>query len=86
MEFSFSYSFPVRFPFFHQIFEEEHNVWFLDKGGALVAVKQPSVPTRHLWWALRRNLQKLVQQFPAAIFSLIHCVYHSEIWVCLHYI
>ncbi|XP_049577475.1 VPS10 domain-containing receptor SorCS3 isoform X1 [Syngnathus scovelli] len=32
-----------------QIFEEEHNVWFLDKGGALVAVKEPSVPTRHLW-------------------------------------
>ncbi|XP_034043251.1 VPS10 domain-containing receptor SorCS3 [Thalassophryne amazonica] len=32
-----------------QIFEEEHNVWFLDQGGALVAVKQPSVPTRHLW-------------------------------------
>ncbi|XP_061628113.1 VPS10 domain-containing receptor SorCS3 [Phyllopteryx taeniolatus] len=32
-----------------QIFEEEHNVWFLDKEGALVAVKQPSVPTRHLW-------------------------------------
>uniref|UniRef100_G3PV98 PKD domain-containing protein n=1 Tax=Gasterosteus aculeatus aculeatus TaxID=481459 RepID=G3PV98_GASAC len=32
-----------------QIFEEEHNVWFLDKGGAIVAVKQPSVPTRHLW-------------------------------------
>uniref|UniRef100_A0A3Q4HV86 Sortilin related VPS10 domain containing receptor 3 n=1 Tax=Neolamprologus brichardi TaxID=32507 RepID=A0A3Q4HV86_NEOBR len=31
------------------IFEEEHNIWFLDKGGALVAVKQPSVPTRHLW-------------------------------------
>uniref|UniRef100_A0A665W0T3 PKD domain-containing protein n=1 Tax=Echeneis naucrates TaxID=173247 RepID=A0A665W0T3_ECHNA len=32
-----------------QIFQEEHNVWFLDKGGALVAVKQPSMPTRHLW-------------------------------------
>ncbi|KAL1005910.1 hypothetical protein UPYG_G00065460 [Umbra pygmaea] len=31
-----------------QIFDEEHNVWFLDKGGALVAVKQPTVPTRHL--------------------------------------
>ncbi|KAF7216643.1 VPS10 domain-containing receptor SorCS3 isoform X1 [Nothobranchius furzeri] len=31
------------------IFEEEHNIWFLDKGGALVAVKQPSVSTRHLW-------------------------------------
>lgn len=31
-----------------QIFEEEHNVWFLDKGGALLAV--PSVPTRHLWY------------------------------------
>ncbi|KAF6714347.1 VPS10 domain-containing receptor SorCS3, partial [Oryzias melastigma] len=32
-----------------QIFEEEHNIWFLDRGGALVAVKQPSVPTRNLW-------------------------------------
>uniref|UniRef100_A0A8C5HSJ0 VPS10 domain-containing receptor SorCS3-like n=1 Tax=Gouania willdenowi TaxID=441366 RepID=A0A8C5HSJ0_GOUWI len=31
------------------IFEEEHNVWFLDSGGALVAVRQPSVPTKHLW-------------------------------------
>ncbi|XP_035993509.1 VPS10 domain-containing receptor SorCS3 [Fundulus heteroclitus] len=31
------------------IFEEEHNIWFLDRGGAIVAVKQPSVPTRHLW-------------------------------------
>uniref|UniRef100_A0A6Q2XC01 PKD domain-containing protein n=1 Tax=Esox lucius TaxID=8010 RepID=A0A6Q2XC01_ESOLU len=31
-----------------QIFEEEHNIWFLDKGGALVAVKQPTIPTRHL--------------------------------------
>lgn len=39
-----------------QIFEEEHNVWFLDKGGALVAVKQPSVPTRHLWYVLSENL------------------------------
>uniref|UniRef100_A0AAY4F144 PKD domain-containing protein n=1 Tax=Denticeps clupeoides TaxID=299321 RepID=A0AAY4F144_9TELE len=34
---------------FRQIFEEEHNIWFLDKGGALLAVKQPSVPTRNLW-------------------------------------
>uniref|UniRef100_A0AAY4F0F2 PKD domain-containing protein n=1 Tax=Denticeps clupeoides TaxID=299321 RepID=A0AAY4F0F2_9TELE len=33
---------------FRQIFEEEHNIWFLDKGGALLAVKQPSVPTRNL--------------------------------------
>ncbi|XP_053708942.1 VPS10 domain-containing receptor SorCS3 isoform X2 [Synchiropus splendidus] len=32
-----------------QVFEEEHNVWFLDQGGALVAVKQPTVPTKHLW-------------------------------------
>ncbi|XP_047659454.1 VPS10 domain-containing receptor SorCS3 [Tachysurus fulvidraco] len=32
-----------------QIFDEEHNVWFLDKAGALVAVKQPTVPTRHFW-------------------------------------
>ncbi|XP_035255451.1 VPS10 domain-containing receptor SorCS3-like isoform X1 [Anguilla anguilla] len=32
-----------------QIFEEEHNIWFLDKGGALVAVIQATVPVRHLW-------------------------------------
>ncbi|KAK3530442.1 hypothetical protein QTP86_024357, partial [Hemibagrus guttatus] len=32
-----------------QIFDEEHNVWFLDKAGALLAVKQPTVPTRHFW-------------------------------------
>ncbi|KAG2462724.1 SORC1 protein, partial [Polypterus senegalus] len=32
-----------------QIFEEEYSVWFLDKGGALVAVKQASVPIRHIW-------------------------------------
>uniref|UniRef100_A0A8C3G8R1 PKD domain-containing protein n=1 Tax=Cyclopterus lumpus TaxID=8103 RepID=A0A8C3G8R1_CYCLU len=38
-----------------QIFEEEHNVWFLDKGGAIVAVKQPSVPTRHLWYVYLEN-------------------------------
>lgn len=38
-----------------QIFEEEHNIWFLDKGGALVAVKQPSVPTRHLWYVHLEN-------------------------------
>ncbi|XP_072546276.1 VPS10 domain-containing receptor SorCS3 isoform X2 [Salminus brasiliensis] len=32
-----------------QIFEEEHSVWFLDHGGALMAVTQSSVPTQHLW-------------------------------------
>ncbi|XP_026524420.1 VPS10 domain-containing receptor SorCS3 [Notechis scutatus] len=32
-----------------QIFEEEYNVWFLDWGGALVAMKQTSMPIRHLW-------------------------------------
>ncbi|KAI5090031.1 VPS10 domain-containing receptor SorCS3 [Silurus meridionalis] len=32
-----------------QVFDEEHNVWFLDKAGALLAVKQPTVPTRHFW-------------------------------------
>ncbi|ETE62975.1 VPS10 domain-containing receptor SorCS3, partial [Ophiophagus hannah] len=31
-----------------QIFEEEYNVWFLDWGGALVAMKQTSMPIRHL--------------------------------------
>ncbi|XP_065699342.1 VPS10 domain-containing receptor SorCS3 [Patagioenas fasciata] len=32
-----------------QIFEEEYNVWFLDWGGALVAMKRTSVPIRHMW-------------------------------------
>ncbi|KAL2302826.1 hypothetical protein Nmel_010277, partial [Mimus melanotis] len=31
-----------------QIFEEEYNVWFLDWGGALVAMKHTSVPIRHM--------------------------------------
>lgn len=60
-----------------QIFEEEHNVWFLDKGGALVAVKQPSVPTRHLWYVHLENFfgqpsfLKMLFQFPTAILKLI---------------
>ncbi|XP_053805018.1 VPS10 domain-containing receptor SorCS3 [Vidua chalybeata] len=32
-----------------QIFEEEYNIWFLDWGGALVAMKHTSVPIRHMW-------------------------------------
>uniref|UniRef100_A0A8C8RIX2 VPS10 domain-containing receptor SorCS3 n=1 Tax=Pelusios castaneus TaxID=367368 RepID=A0A8C8RIX2_9SAUR len=32
-----------------QIFEEEYNVWYLDWGGALVAMKRTSMPIRHLW-------------------------------------
>uniref|UniRef100_A0A8C8B5L8 VPS10 domain-containing receptor SorCS3 n=1 Tax=Otus sunia TaxID=257818 RepID=A0A8C8B5L8_9STRI len=32
-----------------QIFEEEYNVWFLDWGGTLVAMKHTSVPIRHMW-------------------------------------
>lgn len=39
----------MRCLFCLQIFEEEYNVWFLDWGGALVALKQTSVPIRHLW-------------------------------------
>ncbi|KAJ8264309.1 hypothetical protein GJAV_G00147650 [Gymnothorax javanicus] len=31
------------------IFEEEHSIWFLDKGGALLAVKQANVPVRNIW-------------------------------------
>ncbi|XP_041123458.1 VPS10 domain-containing receptor SorCS3-like [Polyodon spathula] len=31
-----------------QIFDEEHSIWFLDKGGALIAIKQTSLPIRHL--------------------------------------
>uniref|UniRef100_A0A5F8GHT5 Sortilin related VPS10 domain containing receptor 3 n=1 Tax=Monodelphis domestica TaxID=13616 RepID=A0A5F8GHT5_MONDO len=32
-----------------QIFDEEYNIWFLDWGGALVAMKHTSMPIRHLW-------------------------------------
>uniref|UniRef100_A0A803TP90 Sortilin related VPS10 domain containing receptor 3 n=1 Tax=Anolis carolinensis TaxID=28377 RepID=A0A803TP90_ANOCA len=32
-----------------QIFEEEYSVWFLDWGGALVAMKHTSMPIRHVW-------------------------------------
>uniref|UniRef100_A0A9J8AC29 PKD domain-containing protein n=1 Tax=Cyprinus carpio carpio TaxID=630221 RepID=A0A9J8AC29_CYPCA len=47
------------------IFEEEHNVWFLDKGGALVAVKQPTVPTRHLWISFDEGRQWTRHSFSA---------------------
>lgn len=32
-----------------QIFDEEHNVWFLDNGGAMLAVLHAVTPIRHLW-------------------------------------
>uniref|UniRef100_A0AAY4DMR1 PKD domain-containing protein n=1 Tax=Denticeps clupeoides TaxID=299321 RepID=A0AAY4DMR1_9TELE len=35
-----------------QIFEEEHRVWFLEEGGALVAIIQATVPISHLWISL----------------------------------
>ncbi|KAM9770526.1 LOW QUALITY PROTEIN: VPS10 domain-containing receptor SorCS3-like [Menidia menidia] len=47
------------------IFEEEHNIWFLDRGGALVAVKQPSVPTRHLWLSFDEGVQWSQHSFSA---------------------
>uniref|UniRef100_A0A8B9L9C8 Sortilin related VPS10 domain containing receptor 3 n=1 Tax=Astyanax mexicanus TaxID=7994 RepID=A0A8B9L9C8_ASTMX len=48
-----------------QIFDEEHNVWFLDKGGALLAVKQPTVPTRHLWISFDEGQQWTRHSFSA---------------------
>lgn len=35
-----------------QIFDEEHNIWFLDNGGALLAVEHTAQPIRHLWISL----------------------------------
>lgn len=35
-----------------QIFDEEHNIWFLDNGGALLAVLHAPQPIRHLWISL----------------------------------
>ncbi|KAK1793385.1 hypothetical protein P4O66_011767, partial [Electrophorus voltai] len=40
-----------------QIFEEEHSVWFLDNGGALMAITQASVPTQHLWISMDEGRQ-----------------------------
>uniref|UniRef100_A0A671UYN3 Sortilin related VPS10 domain containing receptor 3 n=1 Tax=Sparus aurata TaxID=8175 RepID=A0A671UYN3_SPAAU len=52
-----------------QIFEEEHNMWFLDKGGALVAVKQPSVPTSDLWVSFDEGRQWTQHSFsPVPLF------------------
>uniref|UniRef100_A0A3B3D5D5 Sortilin related VPS10 domain containing receptor 3b n=1 Tax=Oryzias melastigma TaxID=30732 RepID=A0A3B3D5D5_ORYME len=35
-----------------QIFDEEYNVWFLDNGGALLAVLHAATPIRHVWISL----------------------------------
>ncbi|XP_014888347.1 VPS10 domain-containing receptor SorCS3 isoform X1 [Poecilia latipinna] len=35
-----------------QIFDEEYNIWFLDNGGALLAVLRAAVRIRHLWISL----------------------------------
>ncbi|KAM4729431.1 VPS10 domain-containing receptor SorCS3-like [Anableps anableps] len=35
-----------------QIFDEEYNIWFLDNGGALLAVLHAALPIRHLWISL----------------------------------
>ncbi|KAM9364971.1 VPS10 domain-containing receptor SorCS3 [Pholidichthys leucotaenia] len=35
-----------------QIFDEEYNIWFLDNGGALLAVLHAPAPIRHLWISL----------------------------------
>lgn len=75
-----------------QIFEEEHNIWFLDKGGALVAVKQPSVPTRHLWYVHLENFfgqvscLKLLFQFPVALVRLIQQLQFQKKWMCILYV
>ncbi|XP_032409521.1 VPS10 domain-containing receptor SorCS3 isoform X1 [Xiphophorus hellerii] len=35
-----------------QIFDEEYNIWFLDNGGALLAVLHAAMPIRQLWISL----------------------------------
>uniref|UniRef100_A0A2K6PK16 VPS10 domain-containing receptor SorCS3 n=1 Tax=Rhinopithecus roxellana TaxID=61622 RepID=A0A2K6PK16_RHIRO len=57
-----------------QIFDEEYNVWFLDWGGALVAMKHTPLPVRHLvfgHFSLRSEWQ-LVKVDYKSIFSR-HC-------------
>ncbi|XP_062866910.1 VPS10 domain-containing receptor SorCS3 [Trichomycterus rosablanca] len=48
-----------------QIFDEEHNIWFLDRGGTLLAVKQPTVPTRHVWISIDEGRQWTHHSFSA---------------------
>ncbi|XP_076839029.1 VPS10 domain-containing receptor SorCS3 isoform X1 [Brachyhypopomus gauderio] len=47
------------------IFEEEHNIWFLDKGGALLAVAPPAAPVRHLWISFDEGRQWTRHSFSA---------------------
>nr|XP_014347387.1 PREDICTED: VPS10 domain-containing receptor SorCS3 [Latimeria chalumnae] len=44
--------FPIKEPIVwvdSRVFEEEHSIWHLDRGGTLVAIKHTSLPIRHLW-------------------------------------
>ncbi|XP_032397532.1 VPS10 domain-containing receptor SorCS3 isoform X1 [Etheostoma spectabile] len=50
-----------------QIFDEEHNVWFLDNGGALLAVLHAAKPIRHLWISLDEG-----KKWDRHSFSLAH--------------
>ncbi|RXM27121.1 VPS10 domain-containing receptor SorCS3 [Acipenser ruthenus] len=49
-----------------QIFEEEHSIWFLDKGGALIAVKQTSLPIRQLAISFDEGKQWIKYSFTLA--------------------
>lgn len=35
-----------------QIFDDVHHVWFLDNGGAMLAVLHAATPIRHLWYVI----------------------------------
>ncbi|XP_053292323.1 VPS10 domain-containing receptor SorCS3 [Pleuronectes platessa] len=49
-----------------QIFDEEHNIWFLDNGGALLAVLHAPTPIQHLWISLDEGKKWDRHSFSAA--------------------
>ncbi|XP_034464332.1 VPS10 domain-containing receptor SorCS3 [Hippoglossus hippoglossus] len=49
-----------------QIFDEEHNIWFLDNGGALLAVLHAPTPIQHLWISLDEGKKWDSHSFSAA--------------------
>ncbi|XP_019715789.1 VPS10 domain-containing receptor SorCS3-like [Hippocampus comes] len=61
-----------------QIFDEEHNIWFLDNGGALLAVLRAPTPIRHLWISLDEGKKWDRHTFSLAPFYVDGVLMESE--------
>ncbi|XP_042562101.1 VPS10 domain-containing receptor SorCS3-like [Clupea harengus] len=49
-----------------QVFDKEQRVWFLEDGGALLAITQASVPISHLWLSIDEGRSWLQYRFSAS--------------------